>query len=276
MHGTRSAGGFTIVEVMIALILVGVIGGATLSLLMSQDRYYSRLDDAVVAEQSLRASADLMGSEIRMSGVPGDILVAVPESVTVAFDVWQAVVCDITNPGIGQIAMFVYDSAPNPNLTTGTWGMAYKDPYQSTYRYADGWNPGINASSGKATCTGNLAPDTTATHLYRQVSGWPGQFAGDTPQRGAIVRRYRHLSYRFGPSGIGGGYALFRGPQELAGPFDPRSSFSYVMDDGTVQTSVAVSDLDRIRRVRVNATAIDDDPRFDLQRDLVLDIPLRY
>lgn len=276
MEGMRRSAGFTLVEAMIALILVGVLGGATLSLLMSQDRYYSRLDDAVAAEQSLRASADLMSSEIRMSGVPGDIRVAVPESVTMAFDVWQAVVCDVTNPGIGQIAMFVYDSAPNPNLSSGTWGMAYKDPYATTYRYADGWSPGINASSGKATCTSALAPDTTATHLYRQISGWPGQFGGDTPERGAIVRRYRHLSYRFGPSSMGTGYALFRGPQELAGPFDPGSSLSYVMADGSVRTSVTGSDLLDIRRVRVNAVAIDDDPRFDLERDLVLDIPLRY
>ena len=47
------------------------------------------------------------------------------------------------------------------------------------------------------------------------------------------------------------------------------------MVDSTVQTSVAFADLPDIRIIRLNATAIDDDPRFDLQRTLLFDMPLR-
>ncbi len=276
MGTARDQRGFTLVEAVITLILIGTIGSATISLLINQDRFYSRLDDSVVAEQSLRVAADLMSSEIRMSGVPGDIFVAVPESVTVAFDVYQGVVCS-ANAGGGWAYVFVYDSAPNPNVS-GTRGGAFKNPYETTYHYSTpGWTGGVSTGGAAyTTCRANGTPDTTMTSLYRTISGWPAGFAGDTPERGAIVRRYRELSYRFGPSSMGSGYALFRGPQELAGPFDARSSFSYVMDDGSVRTSVTGTDLLDIVRVRVNAIAIDDDPRFDIERNLNLDIPLRY
>jgi len=262
--------GFTVVEAVITLFMLGVLGAATLSLLLSQDRFHTRLDESVSAEQSIRVAADLASSEIRMSG-PDDFIAASPDSVSVRFDVFQAVVCEVISAG--QVAMFVYDSAPNPNVT-GTAGTAFKDPYDTGYEVSDGWTGGTTGVGGKSTCVANGAPDTTAT-LYRIVSGWPSAFGGDTPERGAIVRRYRALTYRFAPSSLGSGYALYRGTQELVGPLDSSSSFSYVMDDGTVQTSVSGAALDDIRQVRMAIVATDDDPRFDIQRRLIFDIPIR-
>ncbi len=74
---------------------------------------------------------------------------------------------------------------------------------------------------------------------------------------------------------MGAGAALYRGSEELVGPLAGRSSFSYVMDNGSMRTNVAAADLDRIRVVRLNAVAIDDDARFDIERTLTFDIPLR-
>ena len=258
-------------EAIISLFLFGVIGMATLSLLFTQDRFHTRIEHTVNAEQSLRVAADLMSSEIRMSG-PEDFIAARPDSVSMRFDVYQAVVCEVISAG--QVALFVYDSAPNPFVTTGIQGTAFKDPYDTTYKTADGWVGGVTGSSGKSACLAAGTPDTT-TSLYRIVSGWPSGFGGATPQRGAIVRRYRQLTYRLAPSSLGNGHALYRGAQELVGPLHPSSSFSYVMDDGSVQTSVSGASLDGIRRVRFALVAIDDDARIDVQRRLILDVPLR-
>jgi len=265
--------GFTLVESLIVIIMVGIIGSAFLSLLMAQDRFYSRLDDGIAAEQSLRASADLVSNELRMGG-PEDVLAAEPESVSIRFDVYKAVVCEVT--GGNSVQLFVYDSAANPSLPTNFVGTAYSGPYSSTYEYADNWTGTAAASvAAKTTCVANGTPDTTPTSLYRDASGWNGNFPSGVPDRGSIVRRYRRLTYRFAPSGFGSGYGLYRGTQELVGPLDPTSSFEYVMVDSTVQTSVALADLPDIRIIRLNAIAIDDDPRFDLQRVLLFDIPLR-
>lgn len=265
----RAAAGFSLVEAMIAMVIVGLLGTAVVSLLMTQGRFYSRVDEEVAAQQSLRAAADLASAELRMSG-PTDILAAEPESVTVRFDVFHAVVCEVT--GANTVALFVYDSAPNPYVTSGWQGTAFSGPYVVPYEYADGWT-GSTVPGAKADCIAAGAPDTTAS-LYRYVTGWLGAFS-DVPPRGSIVRRYRPFTYEFAPSAIANGMALYRGPQELVGPLDASSVFAYVMDDGTVQASVAAGDLDRIRAVRINAVAVDDDPRFDLQRSLRLDVPLR-
>ncbi len=265
--------GFTLVESLIVIIMIGIIGSAVLSLLMAQDRFYSRMDDGIAAEQNLRAAADLTSNELRMGG-PGDLLAAEPESVSIRFDVYKAVVCEVT--GVNSVHIFVYDSATSPNLPTNFVGTAYSGSYTTTYEYADNWTGTTPASAAaKTVCVANGTPDTTPSSLYRDASGWNGNFPSGAPDRGSIVRRYRRLTYRFAPSGFGSGYGLYRGTQELVGPLDPTSSFEYVMVDSTVQTSVALADLPDVRIIRLNATAIDDDPRFDLQRILLFDIPLR-
>lgn len=269
----RGEGGFSVVEALIVLVLIGIIGGASLSLLLTQDRFYSRLDHGVLAEQNVRVAADLVSSEIRMSG-PDDVMAAVPESVSVRYDVYQAVVCD--QAGGNTVHLFVYDSVPNPNISGGFVGTAWSGPYSSTYEYADGWNGTMSMGGGaKTTCVANGAPDTTQISLYRSVSGWSGNFPSGVPPRGAIVRRYRRLTYRFAPSAMGNGTALYRGQVELVAPLDPTSSFSYVMAGGTVLNSVPSVQLGNVRAVRINAIGVDDDPRFDLQRMLQFDIPLR-
>lgn len=265
--------GFTVVESVISLAVATIVGGAFLSLMMSQDRFYSSVDDGVAAQQNLRAAADIVSSEIRMSG-PDDMLAAQSDSVSVRFDVFQAVVCAVT--ASNTVALMVYDSTPNPNIVGGLVGTAYARPYQTLYDYADGWSGASTAATGaKTTCTANGAPSTAPNPMYRYVTGWSGNFAGGVPPRGSIVRQYRQLTYRFAPSGMGRGTALYRGNQELIAPLDPASSFSYIMANGSVQTSVVPASLPNVRVVRINAIAVDDDPRFTLQRSLTFDVPLR-
>ncbi|MDX1579333.1 MAG: prepilin-type N-terminal cleavage/methylation domain-containing protein [Gemmatimonadota bacterium] len=265
--------GFTLIEAVIVLAVLGILGAASIKLLMTQDRFYSRIDHATLAQQNVRAAADLVSAELRMSG-PDDVLAARPDSVSVRFDVYQAVVCEQT--GGNGVYVFVYDSVPNPNIAGGMTGTAWSDPYSSTYEYADGWTGTMSmGGAAKTTCVANGSPNLTQNSLYRMVSGWSGNFPSGVPTRGSIVRRYRQLTYRFAPSGMGNGTALFRGPVELVSPLDPASSFSYVMAGGGVQSSVSPGQLGNIRAVRINAIAVDEDPRFDLQRTLQFDIPLR-
>lgn len=267
----QGSAGFTLVEIMIGLIVAGVIGMATVRLLQTQDRFYSHLNHGVNAEQSVRAAADIVSAELRMS-VPTDLLAATPESVSVRFDVFQAVVCGLS----GNTAhIFVYDSAPNPNVNSTLVGTAWSGPYQSTWEYGDGWTGSSSQGMGpKTVCTTNGTPNIPGTGPYRSVTGWTPTFSGEPP-RGSIVRRYRQLTYRFAPSVMSNGSALWRGPQELVGPVAAASGFAYVMDDGTVQATVATSDFDRVVAVRLNLLAIDDDPRLDLTRSLRFEIPFR-
>ena len=92
-----------------------------------------------------------------------------------------------------------------------------------------------------------------------------------------MVRFYSRLAYHFSPSTFfETRTALWRGAQELVGPFENGAAFSYVMDDGSVENSVSSSDFDEVVAIRVTATAVGDGAnRYDVERDLQFDIPFR-
>lgn len=268
--------GFTLVEILITLAISGVLATAMLSLMLGQSRYYERTDDQIWAEQSNRATFDLVSSEVRMAS-RFDLLAAESDSVALRFDIMRAIVCDST--ASDQATLMVYDTVAAWGLDGGFVGTAYSDPYVVDFEYADSFLPTtVGTGSGpKATCVANGAPGSGANNAYASLSGWGGNFTGGVPDQGAMVRFYSRLSYHFAPSAFfGSRTALWRGNQELVGPFENTAAFSYLMDDGTVQNSVASADFDEVAAVRVTVTAVGDGAnRFGVERDLQFDIPFR-
>lgn len=273
---TRSESGFTLVEAMVTLVISGLLASAMLSLMLGQSRFYERTDDQIWAEQSNRAMFDVMFSEVRM-GSPTDLLAAESDSLALRFDIIRAIVCDST--AADEAALMAYDTVAAWGLDGGFLGTAYSDPYSAEFEYADTWLPTTVAtgSGPKAVCTANGAPSTAPDNSYAGMSGWSGQFTDGVPDRGAMVRFYSRLSYRFAASSFfQSRTALWRGAQELVGPFENGASFSYVMADSSVQTSVASGSLDQVRAVRVTATSVGDGAnRYNVSRDLQFDIPFR-
>jgi prepilin-type N-terminal cleavage/methylation domain-containing protein len=266
--------GFTLVEVVTVLVISAVLGGALTSLVVSQQRFYSRSDDLVLAQQSLRSSVDLMASELRMAG-PGDVLLATPDSVAVRFDLLRAVVCDTL--GGDDVGLFVYDSVTNANVPSRFRGTAWSSPWADGFAYADGVTPSWAADATvESTCLANGArpQGTPAPDRFRRASGWTAGF-GQTPERGSIVRWYGRLSYRLGRStSVGGADALWRNGQELVAPFERGGAFEYVLADGTVVGSVGTTSLPEIRAIRIAVTATGRGP-FGARRPVTYDIPLR-
>lgn len=272
--GRGRAAGFTIVELLVTLTVAGVLGMAILALVLGQNRFYGQSDDVIYAQQSLRAAMDLMASELRMAG-PADVLAAAPDSVAIRFDLVRAVVCDST--AADETTLFVYDSVSNANLPAGFRGTAYSGPYDSAFVYADGWTgvATVGGSGAKSDCTDRGAPSDGESWAYRRVTGWQGEF-GDVPDRGSLVRVYGRLTYRLGDSGFGTGIAVWRNSQELVSPFEDGGRFRYLLDDGTLATTVSGGDLDRIRAIRIEVTAVGDGMnRFDVRRPIDYEVPLR-
>lgn len=266
--------GFTLVEILIALVITGILASGVISLLMSQNSFYQRTDDLIFAEQSLRATADLVSHEVRMAA-PADLETATPSTVEFRYDVLRGVVCHEQG---GNVFVYVYDEVTNANVSSAE-GVAFRDPYTTGgYVYEDGYVPNLEKATGKSdtpaqTCDDNGGPTATDTNYqqFRKAS-WGG--SKGTPQDGAVIRLYTTLSYSFGASGFTDGVAIFRGSQELAAPFAEGASFSYVMNDMSVESNPTT--LANVRRVRVNASAIGIGAnRYDISRDLDYDIPLR-
>ena len=266
--------GFTVIEVLVALAGASLLGGAVAGLLTSQTRFHAQNDDAVLAEETVRALFDGMVAELRGVGA-GDLLLATPDSVAVRFDVLRAVVCD-TLPG-GVAYLFVYDSIAAPNVPRGFRGTAYSGPYDAPFVYADGFTPtSTSTGAAEATCRANgadplrIAPGSS----FRRTSGWGAAF-GVTPPRGSVARIYGTLTYSLvGSSSRSGALAVRRNGQEFATPLGPVSRFEYEMSDGTTQGRVGTGNLIDVRQVRLVARAIGRSP-IGAGRQLVYEATLR-
>lgn len=274
-HAAPGQAGFSLVEALITLVISGVLATALISLLLGQSRFYERTDAQIYAEQSLRGSMDLVSTELRM-GSGADLIAAEPDSVALRYDLVRAVVCDST--GSDAVAAFALDRITDANLAAGFSGTAVSDPYQEPFQFADGWLP-TESSTGatpKSTCVAVGAPSGLPDDDYVVLTGWTSQY-GAKPDPGSVIRVYGRLTYRFAPSTFfATRTALWRGSQELIGPLENEASFSYVMEDGSVLSSVSGTDLEDVVAVRLTATALGDGPnRYDVARPMEFDVPFR-
>lgn len=65
---TRHNAGFTLVELMIALVVSGLVMSAVVSIYVAQSRSYSELDDVANIQQDLRGALVILPAEIRLAG----------------------------------------------------------------------------------------------------------------------------------------------------------------------------------------------------------------
>lgn len=267
--------GFTLIEALIALVISGILASALVSLLIGQSRFYERTDDQMYAEQSLRASMDLVATELRM-GAPDDLVAAQEDSVTIRFDVIRGIVCDTT--GADAVTAFAFERITDANIGGGAVGTAMSGPYDEPFTYADAWLPteSSTGSGPKTSCLATGAPAGLSDDSYAVLTGWTSGM-GVRPDPGSVLRFYGSLTYRFAPSTFfATRTALWRGNQELIGPFENGAEFSYVMFDGSVEDAVSSGDFEKVRAIRLTATALGDGAnRYNVQRPIEIDIPFR-
>src|SRR5947208_7551703 len=66
--------GFTLIELVIAMVLMSLVGGAIVKLLLQQQRFYNSTTDLIQTRQQIRQAAAMLPSDLRgISSVGGDI-----------------------------------------------------------------------------------------------------------------------------------------------------------------------------------------------------------
>lgn len=262
--------GFTLVEILVAMVVAGILAGSVVLLLMRQNDFYGQNDEVIFAKQSVRAAADLISSELRMAS-PGDIQTAEDTELALRFDVLQAVVCGTSG---SDVYLYVYQETDNANLPSGR-GTTYSNPYASSWQppFTDFDGSGAPSSTAETECVDSGAPDIGAADRYR-TADWSGK---TVPDKGAVVRVFGTLTYTIESSSFSDGLAIKRNGQELVSPFASGARFVYLDGSATVlPTPVASSEQADIRRIRLEATALGDGgERWSVERDLRFDIPLR-
>ena len=92
--------GFTLVEVLVAMTLTGIVVAGTLKALSAQNKFYARQARILEARHAMRASATILSSEFReASATGGDLYAIASDSVALRSTVGFAIVCGVDAGG---------------------------------------------------------------------------------------------------------------------------------------------------------------------------------
>ncbi|MEX2572144.1 MAG: prepilin-type N-terminal cleavage/methylation domain-containing protein [Gemmatimonadota bacterium] len=255
--------GFTLVELLVALVLGGIITSVLFQLIAGQGRFVERQSAREEVQQNTRASLDLIGSELRTVPGGGGLVLATDNAITVrAVRVW-GVVCDL--PGGNAIDVAI-PTVPGATYSTnsGTGVVA-----NTGTAAAPDWTDevavtGIAAASG--TCAGSpLAAGSERRSL--SLESMPENSAGDPVTLGNTLYLYDEVTYQTGTSaGVDGLWIQRRigsaPSQPMAGPIREEGGaglrFEYFEAGSSSPMGTPISPADRedVTRISVLVEAV--------------------
>jgi prepilin-type N-terminal cleavage/methylation domain-containing protein len=127
MAPARKRRGMTLIEIMIALVLLGIVSGVIMRVIMRQQRFYQGVNQIMTQRSQLRQATGVLPSDLRsLSSVGGDILVASDSSMEFMMNVGTGVVCALV-PGGTKIVM-PPEALWNGQSITSWYGYGWPDP----------------------------------------------------------------------------------------------------------------------------------------------------
>lgn len=227
----RRRRGFTLTEILIAVVLLSMVGLGISRLLLSQTRFFSRATGARDARSVTRNALNIVRDEMRMIE-PRGIVSATTTSIVVAVPYAMGIYCS------SNTATFV----PVDSLTRATAvfrGYAYRDTaLNASYTYVGSTTAPTAGTVSNCTGTPGITPVTNGQTLA--LSPALPSLAAGSPVLLFQVIRYRLAASTLVP----GRTALWRDvtngvSEEVAVPFQNTAIFQfYVNGSGTPQSTV--------------------------------------
>lgn len=246
----KARAGYSLAELLVAVVLLGIVGGALSRLVVDQMRFFDNVQVMRGARSAARNSMNVMLSELRMVHDSGGVtnIAANNKSITVLVPYRVGVLCG-TTAGVSTVSMLPIDST---TLALATFaGYGYRVP--ATGRYAvTQTTVAPTASATSLLCT------TTAGISTITINGRSGAILDISPSTipttvvsGAPVMFFQSITYSFAASTLyPGKVGLFRQvgggtPEELMAPFASSARFRYYQtgDDTSRTTAPALSDI---------------------------------
>lgn len=238
--------GFSLAEMVVALLLAGIIGVALARLVISQARFVASQDGMLQARSAARAAVNVMSGELRPV-TQGGIFAATADSITIRVPYAFGVACQ--QSGGGRVISLLPGDSALYGTATAT-GYAWRDSIWHTVSPVT-VGSGSCAAPGKPITTLS-APGWTATSVLVSPDGIPANGDGD------LVYLYQRVVYAFAPSAtLPGRKALWRRvvstgvSDELAAPFDTGSGFKFLVGSRLSVRTTPPAILDSIVGVRV-------------------------
>lgn len=266
-HSARR--GVTLIELLIALVVLALLGGSMIRLMTSQLRFADKLEVTKDAREVSRSALNAVMTDVRMVDADSGIFAAGPDSFTVYAPYTSGIVCGPALSGGGTvIALLPYDSVGYAE--GGYWGYAYIDTtttgtlFRQVYQYVAGAAAPAKIDSITAATTAPCQTVTDRVGIFR-VGAVIVQPAIPLSARYHSAMLLRKVTYAFRAStSISGARGLFRtvvggprGTEEMVAPFDATAGFSYYLNDGTKVSSATGASLHAIRGIefRVNGAS---------------------
>jgi prepilin-type N-terminal cleavage/methylation domain-containing protein len=260
----RARRGFTLAEVIVAVVILGIIGGALVRLIISQSRFTETQMAKRNARTVSRNAMNIMVTDLRMVQDSGGLMGASQDSITLRVPIAFGLLCSV-NGGQSTVALLPVDSAMRALGYYNGW--AYRDSTMESYQYKDTGSPTPYNSipAGVSTlCTDNLVGPGISLITYNGRTSKVLQLSESppgTPNPGWPVFIYQIVTYRFQASNaFSGRTGLFRKVRdgtangvvdEIIAPFDTAAKFRYyVLNEDTAQTAVP-SDLKLVRGIQL-------------------------
>ena len=262
---TRVRRGLSLVEIMVALTLLGIVSGVIMRVVMRQQRFYQGVNQIVVQRSQLRQATSVLPIDLRaMSSVGNDIALATDSSIWFNVTVGTGVVCELS--GNAAVAM-PPEVLANGQSITSWYGYGKPDPKNkpksayTVYIYNDSsslgnqddvWQPFVLAdvTGDKTKCVGGATPFTTIGDVGKDrpvltlknptgvpndpVTGGPlSQYVGV----GAPVRIVKQVRYKLFQASDGKWYLGYSDYDASTSDFDPLSPVSGPYDAYSASSS---------------------------------------
>ena len=245
---SRGRRGFTIIEVLVALVLLGLVSAALYRVLVNNQRLYMAQTQRIDLSQNIRAASTILPAEFReLDASEGDITAMSATSISMRAMRWLGFACN--TPGLGGalngVSVIVRGGAPGQPLFFGARGI--DNTRDSILIYYDG---NVNSRTDDFWATGSItaAPNgqncndgTNGQRLVVNLNllGLGPNVAGAIPL-GAPVRGFERVVYQlYQPAGDTSWYVGFQpagqSMQPLIGPVLSNGlTFQYYDANGNV------------------------------------------
>jgi prepilin-type N-terminal cleavage/methylation domain-containing protein len=262
--------GFSLPEILVSLVILGIIGLAFVRLVVAQSRFAEGQMALRNARTVSRNALNILLTDIRMVQDSGGLISAARDSVTVRVPVAFGLLCGNVS-GVVTMQLLPVDSAMTALGEYAGW--AYRDSVTGAYNYRDANTPqSFNTlTPGVATVCTNSAivsgvpgpgilpisvTTLSGTRTSRVISVTDGP--SGSPNAGWPVFVYQQITYRFDsstafPHRVG----LFRKVKtgdpsapivdEIVAPFDTSAKFRFYSLSADVATAAPPGDLNTVR-----------------------------
>jgi prepilin-type N-terminal cleavage/methylation domain-containing protein len=230
--------GFTLTEIVIALVIAAVIGTATTSVFVTQARFYDRQEKVDYARGVSRSALNVLMSEMRMIERDSGVVEASAARLVLRVPYAMGISCGGTGTTMSLRYLPTDSLLMADTVAPGYSGYARMTD-QGTWRYHD------LPSTSTVKPRPNVGHDVcnTAVNPVRAVPrGGTMQLTtpstADIAPRGRLVMLYQHVTYEFKASeDVPGRLALWRKvnrkgeDQELVAPFTSNARFQFFISD---------------------------------------------